>query len=231
VYDISDLLTTLAAGFVEKISSEFAIAVQFDIKESDTPWHLVVKRGRQVSVCKGPCRQADFRFQTDLGTLRAIVDGKMTGLTASSKASASDSAPLEVRLADGLEFDCQTRVRLSAFIQHFFNPSNPERNILKEEHSRVVHGGHAIPLYYYPGFRSAWYMLRRGESLNNPGDTNPFPQAFILVEGRGLATIGDKTVDVAAGQSYYIPPDSDHVVKNESDDPLTLIWLAWGEGA
>jgi mannose-6-phosphate isomerase-like protein (cupin superfamily) len=86
-------------------------------------------------------------------------------------------------------------------------------------------------LFYHPGFRSAWYLIKKGERLNEPGDTNPFPQGFIFISGEGFAKIGEETVPVRAGEAYYIPPGSDHVVWTESDQPLELIFLAWGEGA
>jgi mannose-6-phosphate isomerase-like protein (cupin superfamily) len=53
----------------------------------------------------------------------------------------------------------------------------------------------------------------------------------VFIRGEGSAKIGEDTVKVKAGESYYIPPGSDHVVWTESDEPLELIWLAWGEGA
>ena len=106
-----------------------------------------------------------------------------------------------------------------------------EQILLGEEYSRMVHGAHAIPLYYHPELRSAWYMVKKGERLNEPGDTNPFPQALIFISGEGVAKIGEKTIKVKADESYYIPPSSDHVVWTESDEPLVLIFLACGEGA
>jgi len=74
-------------------------------------------------------------------------------------------------------------------------------------------------------------MLKKGERLNEPGDTNPFPQTFIFIEGEGFAKIGDQTVKVKAGESYYVSPNSDHIVWTNSKEPFVLIWVGWGEGA
>jgi mannose-6-phosphate isomerase-like protein (cupin superfamily) len=71
----------------------------------------------------------------------------------------------------------------------------------------------------------------RGQRLNAPGDTAPFPQAFIFVSGKGFAMIGEATVRVQAGEAYYDPPGADHEVWTECAEPLELIFLAWGEGA
>jgi mannose-6-phosphate isomerase-like protein (cupin superfamily) len=229
--DVGEILHAMADSFKHKIDDEFSLVVQLDMKDEEKSWHIVVKKGRNITVSEGSHESARFLFLTTSPTLRLIYEGNITAMTAAGKAQGSDQAPLDLRLAEGLEFTSEVKRQLYTFVQHFFNPSVPERILLGEEYSRLIHGGHAIPLYYDRGFRSAWYLLKKGERLNEPGDTNPFPQAFILTEGRGYAKIGDKTIEVKAGESYYIPPGSDHVIWTESDRPLVLIWLAWGEGA
>jgi hypothetical protein len=46
--------------------------------------------------------------------------------------------------------------------------------VLSKEKSRIVHGGHAIPLFYQKtdkmGVRSAWYQINKGQQVNEPGD-------------------------------------------------------------
>ena len=87
----------------------------------------------------------------------------------------------------------------------------------EEKRSRVIHDRNVITLYDHPGFGSGWFLLKKGERLNEPGDTNPFPRAAIFIDGRGFAKIGDKTAEMKAGESYYISPDLDHVVWTESN--------------
>jgi len=86
-------------------------------------------------------------------------------------------------------------------------------------------------MFYHTGFRSAWYQIDKGDQINNEGDTNPFPQAFVITQGQGYAKIGDISQKVSAGNAYFIPPDSDHVLWNDEETPLQLIYLAWGEKA
>lgn len=229
--DTEQMLNVMAENFKNKIDEEFSLIVQFDIKDEGTSWHVVVEKGRKVTVGKGSHHEAQFFFSTTTDALRLIYEGKMTAMTAGGKATGSDTAPLEFGWAEDLEFTPEVKIQVYTFLQHFFNPWVPEKVLLGEKHSRFLHGGHVVVLYYQPGFRSAWYMVKKGERLNEPGDTNPFPQAFIFIEGEGFAKIGDETVKVKAGESYYVPPNSDHVVWTESDEPLVLIWLAWGEGA
>jgi len=225
------ILEALAENFRNKIDDKYSTIVQFEILDNEEFWNVVVQPERRVTVNEGRHEQAQFFISITADTLRLIYDGKMTAMTAAGKAGASERPPLDVGLAEGLEFTPEIRTQFYTFLYHFFNVSEPERILLGEEYSRMVHGGHVCALYYHPGFRSAWYMLKKGEKLNEPGDTNPHPQAFVFIEGEGFAKIGDKTVPVKAGESYYIPPNSDHVVWTESEKPLVLIYLAWGKGA
>ncbi len=231
VEDVDEMLRTMVERFKGKINDDLSMIVQLDMRDSKESWHVIVEKGRKVTLGKGPHPGAHFSFVTTTDTLRLIYQGKMTAMTAAGKAKGSDYAPLDVKLAEDGEFTPLVRTQLYTFLYHFFNPSVPEKISLGEEFSRLVHGGHVIPLYYHPGFRSGWYLLKKGERLNEPGDTNPFPQAFIFIEGEGFAKIGTITTKVKAGESYYIPPNSDHVVWTESEKPLILIWLAWGKGA
>jgi len=121
------------------------------------------------------------------------------------------------------------------FVQRFFNPSPNDKVVLSKEKSRIVHGGHAIPLFYQKtdkmGVRSAWYQINKGQQVNEPDETNPFPQYFIITKGMGFARIGKDTLRVKENEAYYIAPEHDHVFWTDSEKPMEMIFLAWGEGA
>ena len=227
------------AGILEHFAREYrgmgsdtsAYVVQFDIRPGDRSWHAEVFPEGGIELEPGMSDRAAFVFATDESTLLDIYHEKMTGMTAAAQATGLDAAPLEVRTNEAAAELANPRRALLGFAQDFFNRSWPERIKLGEEHSRVVHGAHAIPLYYGEGFRSAWYTIEKGQRLNEPGDTNPFPQAFVIISGEGMAKIGDSTIKVHAGESYYIAPGSDHVLWTESEHGITLIWLGWGKGA
>lgn len=225
------MLRDLAGSYRHDVSDSLPFIIQFDIQPAQQSWHVIVESTKRATLHRGPNKQAAFIFATTLDTLRLIYEGKMTAMTAGGKARGSDSAPLEFETTEAAGKLTNARQHLLSFVQHFFQPSKPERILLGEEYSRFVHGAHVVPLYYAPGLRSAWYMVKKGQRLNEPGDTNPFPQAFIIISGMGFAKIGDTTIQVKANESYYIPPNSDHVLWTESDEPIVLIWIAWGEGA
>jgi len=229
--EVRAMLDQMAESFRNKIDDDFEMVTQIDIDDGRETWHIIVEKGRQISIGRGAHKEAEFTFLTTQKTLKRIYDGKLTAQTAAGKASGEEPAPLDLRLAEGLEFTPEIRTRLYTFLYHFFNRTDPEKILLGEEYSRMLHGAHVVALYYHPGFRSAWYMLKKGEKLNGPGDTNPYPQAFIFIEGEGYAKIGEHTAKVKAGESYYIAPNSDHVVWTNGKKPLILIWLAWGEGS
>ncbi|MBU7016606.1 MAG: hypothetical protein HXS44_03805 [Theionarchaea archaeon] len=222
-----ETLRKMAETFQNKIDIDFTLTVQLDIKDQKS-YHIKIKYG-EVTIDEGPSENPHLLLVTDIDTLQRISNNEMTALTAAGKARMSDPAPLDWRLPKNAQFTPEIVDNAYYFIQHFFDTTYPEKILLQEKYSRLVHGGHAIPLYYSTGFRSAWYLLKKGEKLNEPGDTNPFPQAFIFINGTGFAEIGDSVIEVEAGESYYIPPYTNHMVW--TDNELVLIWLAWGEGA
>lgn len=205
--------------------------VRFDLEPGGGTWHVDLGGPQAPAVKAGSHAKTRFIFVLSLETLTRLRSGDLSPLTAAGREQLSDPAPLDFRLGEGLELTPEIYRELITFVQRFFNPTSPERIQLGEKHARVIHGGHAVAMFYGEGFRSAWYMLREGERLNAPGDTNPFPQAFVFLSGEGRAKIGEATVDVGANEAYYIPPGAEHIVWNEKEEPLTLVFLAWGEGA
>ncbi|TFF85083.1 cupin domain-containing protein [Candidatus Heimdallarchaeota archaeon] len=222
------ILSEMADNFSNKIDNDFQLLVQFHIRDSGENLSLSIKDGK-ISLKNKEKAGVDAEFFTTTQTLEDIYTGKMTAFTAAGKAHISDNAPLDVKFAS--DFTPDNLKNAYYFLMHFFNRHEPEKILLGKKHSRIVHGAHAIPLYYHPGFRSAWYQINKGQKMNEPDDTNPFSQAVIVVDGKGKAKIGDEIIMVKANESYYIPPNSDHVFWTENEQPLVLIWLAWGEGA
>ena len=229
--DTSKMLEEMAAAFGEKIPDDFALKVQFDFETEGQTWCVAVEQGKKITPEHKACHDPDITFRMKPEVLHKIYSGELTAMTAAGQATGADPAPLRVEFPQDREMTEASVGRFLFFVQRFFSSSKIERTILDEAHSRVVHGANVVPLYYHTGFRSGWYLIKKGQRLNEPGDTNPYPQAFVFVRGEGFAKIGDAMLNVKAGESYYIPPGSDHIVWTESDRPLELIWLAWGEGA
>lgn len=226
--DAVEIFEEMGRSFEKKIDEDFECSIQFNI--SDTDDNILIKIGNgEVRITSGIDEGVDMIIDTTTETIQDIYDRKITAFAAAGKADPSEPAPLDWTIGGG--FRPAKMKNIYYTLMHFFHPEEPEKIKLGEEYSRMVHGGLAIPLYYHPGFRSAWYMIKKGEKLNEPGDTDPFPQGIVVIDGEGYAKIGDKTVEIKKNESYYIPPNSDQVLWTDSDEPLVIIWLAWGEGA
>jgi mannose-6-phosphate isomerase-like protein (cupin superfamily) len=229
--DVGQMLADFARTCGEVAPAKGEIVVQFDVTPPGEQWYVSLDSGGTAAVHRGVHEAPAMTLAMSGETLERIHKGELTAFTAAGKGSGADAAPLEVEFGAAAERLEDPKGMMLGFLQHFFERERPERIQLGEEHSRVVHGAHVIPLYYAAGFRSAWYLVKDGQQLNEPGDTNPYPQAFVIISGRGSAKIGDAELEVSAGESYYIPPNSDHVLRAAPGETLTVIWMAWGEGA
>ena len=229
---IQKMLAHMTDVYNQKTTPEVPLNIEFQITPGNETWFLNIQtaeHGILEKFCLSGQPHIIFKFSEE--TLTQIYSGEMTGLTAIGRENMSDKTPLDFELGPNTQMTPERLNQFYKFIQHFFNPTNPEKIIMDKSHSRIVHGAWALPLFYHTGFRSAWYQVEKGQKLNEPGDTNPFPQAFIILNGIGYAKIGENSVDVHAGEAYFIPPGSDHVLWTEEDTPLSLIYLAWGDKA
>lgn len=229
--EIGGMLADFAGTCEGLAAAGGTLVVQLDVSPPGEKWYVNVDADGVASVHQGAHASPGMILTLSGDTLARIHRKELTAFTAAGKASGADVAPLEIEFGPAAERFEDPRATMFGFLQHFFAGRRPEQILLGEDRSRVVHGAHAIPLYYADGFRSAWYLVREGQQLNEPGDRNPYPQAFVIISGRGQAKIGDVEVDVSAGESYYIPPDCDHVLRAAPGESLTIIWFAWGEGA
>jgi mannose-6-phosphate isomerase-like protein (cupin superfamily) len=226
-----EILTEMTNIYSSKVSKDLSLIVQLKQLSENETWFISVAPGQQASLAKSSQQAPQIMFSFTKKTLFDIYSGRMTGFTAIARENLSDHSPLDFQLGPGVEMTPEVLDQLYEFIQHFFNTTLPEMIITNKSHARLVHGAYAIPLFYHTGFRSAWYQVEKGQKLNKIGDTNPFSQAFIIIQGKGYAKIGDFIQEITAGNTYYVPPESDHVLWTNEEMPLQLIYLAWGDQA
>ena len=223
---IEQLLNQLLDIYKQKRHVEETLKVGFEILPEKEMWYLLVSPGDPLFLTQEPEFNPQIIFSCHFDTLSDICAHKMTGLTAMGRENISDETPLNYRLGPNQKMDLTLLAQGLEFVQRFFNPTYPEEIDLDKSKSRQVHGAWAVPMFYHPGFRSAWYWVEKGQSLNKPGDTNPFPQAFVFISGQGYAKIGELIQEVKVNEAYYIPPHTDHIVWTEDEAPLELIFLA-----
>ena len=228
---VDEILQKMSEIFVTKIADPIDLTVQLKLMPDDLDWYLSSTKDEPFRITRTISVEPEAILIFSEETLRSIYAGKLTGLTAMGRENMSDQTPLDFKLGKNVSMTPELMDKFYAFVQRFFNPTHPEKVQLNKKSARLVHGGWAIPMFYHTGFRSAWYQLDKGQKLNEPGDVNPFQQAFVIISGQGYAKIGKNLLDVGSGEAYYIPPNADHVLWNDDPEPLCLIYLAWGEKA
>ena len=232
-YTFKEMLYGWSDMFIKKIDSNYTAQVNFKLSDLNQDIYHVEFKNKKFNLLEGRSDYSNFTFESTFKHFNKIYKGDMTALTSMGQATPLDSIPLKPKLekptTDNLLND------FLFFSQRFFNLSDYDKVKLGLSHSRVVHGGNSIPIFYQKsneiGVRSAWYQINKGERVNKVGDTNPFPQYFIITNGNGFAKIGRDTISIKSDEAYYVAPGSDHVFWNEYDEPLTFIFIAYGEGA
>ena len=231
--DLSDMLSAWSESFAQKIDSSYEAIVNFRLSDNPQESYHVEFKDKQFRMNQGESSSSNFSFESNLGHYSKMYNGEMTALTSMGQASSTDPIPLVPKLekpvSDNLLND------FLFFSQRFFNVDSNDKVALTIDNSRFIHGGHAIPIFYQKsdefGVRSAWYQINRGEQVNDFGDTNPFPQYFIITSGSGYAKIGRDTISINPNEAYFVAPENEHIFWNDNDQPLVLIFIAFGEGA
>ncbi len=216
----------------KKLDKTFsAIKVSVRNGEATEICYLIFKEDNSIELVTDENTEFDFGIKLSTETLEKLHSGKLAPVTAAGRANLAEPAPLDFELPPGKQPTMDFYHNGVQFIQRFFNPFMPEKILIDHAYTRKIHGADVVALFSGVGFRSAWYSVAKGDKLNAPGDTNPFPQAFIILSGKGQAKIGSDVVEIESNQAVFIPPYSEHIVWTEEDEPITLIWLAWGKGA
>ena len=232
-YSFKEMLTNWSTKFAEKVDSNYAATINFKLADLDEEVYQVEFKDKRFELYQGQNDSSNMTFESTLDHYNKMYKGVMTAMTSMGQATSSDPIPLIPNIEKPI-----TDNPLNDFLffsQRFFNISDYDKVKLGLKHSRVIHGGNAIPIFYQKsnefGVRSAWYQINKGEQVNEIGDTNPFPQYFIITGGNGFAKIGRDTISIESNEAYYVAPNNDHIFWNESDEPLTIIFMAYGKGA
>lgn len=239
----AEMLERMSAAYALKVPAGYALKVNIQVEQcagatadpngipdnSGALWHVV---SGEDGVAYGPglLDAADTTLSMAYDTLHKLCSGQWSGLTAAGRANFRDPAPLEFSLPPGTH-PLEAMRRGYFFVTHFFSVDVPTRIRFGPGNTRKIHGAGAAALFYTTGLRSAYYCVTPDDKLNEDGARDPLHQAFIIIGGKGMATIGEQRFAVEAGEAVYIPPDTVHMLETGGPDPLELIWLAWGERA
>ncbi len=193
--------------------------------------YMVELKEEKVYVEKDKEGIEDLRLTMSEETFEKLRSGEWNGMTATGRSHMSESAPLDFELPEGEDLEGEKLQMLYHFLTHFFTTEYPTVTELGREHSRKVHGGSAVPIAYGHGVRHAYYTIKRGEQINED-ELDPWHQVFTVVEGTGKAIIDGEEIELEKNMSVHVPPNVEHIVKkDEGDDDLELLWVAYGEKA
>ncbi len=228
--DFVRMLNAWAGSFITKIPDDYADTLNFHLKDDDSHYHIIFADGKYTfNNWKNP--SAGMVITSELEVYKKIYSGELNAMTAVGRASIYDPAPLDFTLENGMTMGQINWNRAYFNLINFFNVDPNNKTILSREHARKIHGAHAVALFYTTGYRSAYYSIMKGETLNESGEKDPFNQSFIIISGSGYAKIGEETFEIKANEAYYIKPDIEHKVWTDSEEGVTLIWNAWGSEA
>jgi len=239
--DVRAILNDFATDF--QTDPFAADPVTFGIRVTDaepSEWHIVVEGRGDGAETAGvrlevgfPADPAAF-FVTDTKTLEQIHDGRLASLTAMGKAFSTDFAPLDLDVMEGFHPDQEGMFHLIKLSFHFWTRGFPEIVRFGDKGmTREIHGGNAVLFYYQQGLRSGWFLIEKGQHVNEDprSQVNEFPTLLVVTEGTLRCRLGGKERVLHGGETVYIGAGVTHEFWNDQDDPAEGIIIMFGEGA
>ena len=147
-------------------------------------------------------------------TFNKILDGEADFAALIGRSRMSDIRPINYEIKNPERFN-EAFETMKALMNVFFIHGKVKIRKLSKELAGSAHGAHPIPIVYRKGLRYAWYHIAGGEVLNVGGEKDPYPQAFLLLKGKGVLELEETSLVLEPGKVYYIPPNSLHKVHAE----------------
>ncbi|MGB9134201.1 MAG: cupin domain-containing protein [Candidatus Bathyarchaeia archaeon] len=197
------------------------IRVCVSLSDTDESATLVV--ANEIRVLEGTATP-DVRIIMRRQTLEDIAEGRADAFALAGRGASDEKRPIEFEVLKE-EHSEEIWEAVKTLLTYFFTPGKIKIKRLAPEMAGYAHGAHTIPLVYWDGIRFSWILVKQGETLNKQGEKDPWPQAFIILGGKGKATVADNSFEIRPQTAIYIPKDTVHQIESEED--VTLIWLAW----
>ena len=199
----------------EKINVEIHLT---DSRESAT---LIV--GNEISLIEGS-HNPDMRITMEADIFNRILSGEADFGALIGRSKMSDIRPINGEFLNPKK-SSQLMEVLYAFMTVFFTPGKVKIRQLRKDFAGDAHGAHPIPIVYWDGVRYAWYVINKGEILNEAGERDSYPQAFVLLKGEGTVSLENIQIDIEPNKVIYIPKNAVH--KIIAKEEIELLWLAW----
>ncbi|TFF96887.1 cupin domain-containing protein [Candidatus Thorarchaeota archaeon] len=201
----------------------FSGSMNVGIVLTDTGESATVSVGEVSRVLEGLVTPA-VRITMTRETFERVRDGEADAFALGGRSKMSESRPINFESIDP-ERAAEVMEAVKGMATFFFNPGKVKTKELSLEGAGEAHGARPIPLVYWKGLRTAWYHVPAGSVLNEAGEKDPWPQAFVVLRGSGRVQIADEDLELKTSCVYYIPRDCTH--KIHADSPVELIWIAW----
>ncbi len=193
----------------------------FELTDTGEQATLIFDEG--ITICEG---LVDVAFKVTLTSelLEMAMNGEVDLFALAGRSHISEKKAVD------FEFFDRSRMKeifdtIYVLGTHFFVPGKIKSRVMRPELAGSAHGARPIPLVYWKDLRTAWYYIPAGEILNVAGEKDPYPQAFVVLSGKGRLIMENGEVDIEPSCTYYIPRNFTHRVHAEED--TTLIWIAY----
>ncbi len=209
----------LYAGLMRPERGEVRVAVRL----TDTGEAATLVLGEKIEVAEGS-EGADLALTMEARVFDAVSRGEADFGALIGRSRMSDVRPINYqvlnssRLADIVEV-------MKAGMTFFFTPGRVKVRELRQELAGEAHGAHPIPIVYWDGLRAAWYVVRKGEVMNEEGERDPYPQAVVILKGNGAFVLDEDELELRPSTVVYVPPNSLHQIRAVED--VEAIWIAW----
>jgi len=151
----------------------------------------------------------DFKVSMNSQTFWKITQRKADAFALAGRARPDEARPMEFEIYSK-ERSKEVWETIKALLANFFTPGKIKIKSLHPELAGQAHGAHPIPLVYWNGLRCSWLLVKTGEILNKEGEKDPWPQMFIILEGKGKAIIGNEEFEIRPKTAIYIPRNCVH---------------------
>lgn len=211
--------TSLYADLLVPSVGEIRACIEL-VDTEDAATLILSGRASVVEGSAGP----DFKISMSNQTFQEIVQRKADAFALAGRARPDEVRPIEFEVYNK-ERSKEVWETVKALLTYLFTPGKIKIKSLRPELAGQAHGAHPIPLVYWNGLRYSWILIKTGEILNKEGERDPWPQMFLILEGKGKAIIGNEEFEIKPKTAIYIPRNCVHQIIPEED--VELIWLAW----
>lgn len=203
------------------IVSEKEVRVGFETSDTGESATLILKEKPEILEGLQDC---DVKITFSTETLQQIATYEKDGFALAARAQMDDVRPVNYEFLNREKAPLSIEV-IKRLGTYFFLPGRIKIRKIRKDLAGEAHGASPIPFAYWERLRSAWYFIEAGQTLNEAGEKDPWPQLFITLQGKGKAIVDDKEFELQPKRVVYIPPNVIHQVRAE--ELVELIWIAW----